>query len=141
MSENNTEPNADSVGKQAKHVGQFWLDFAKKHKGEIAVVGTTYLFLKQGVIRKDVKNIADTVHHLTKGMQALVEHGENTTRSIEDLYKHVDEFYGRTDDLYRYQGGQDELFQEQAQQIEELQRTKQDLFTQFFGERPGSKQQ
>lgn len=125
-----------------ENLGNPYMEFFKQYKSEITVTGLTILAVKHRAFRRDFRVLADTVSHLTKGLEALVEHGEHVANNIEELYARTDELANDHNHIFKTLDDNEvhlyaiDRWQETAQEkIEGLEKTKQDLFAQFFGER------
>ena len=77
-----------------------YVEFFQQYKGEIAVAGLTILTVKHRAFRRDFRILADTVSNLTKGLEALVEHGARVNDHVEELYARTDELASWQNDHY-----------------------------------------
>lgn len=114
---------------------EHWKNFFKEYQTPILFGAVAILALKNRGLRRDINTLAsateDTVkaaHLMIDGMQAFERDLGWLGADSKEIAQHFDELYERTNELAAWQNV--------AQgKIEDLEKTKTDMFTQFFGER------
>jgi len=126
---------SDNITKRTKSTLEEYKDFFKEYKTEIGSTALVLLAMHHFGLRKDFRKLAKTTRGLAELGAKSADLSAEVAENVERLNGDVDEVFRRLDLLKDWLNEVGQITNVQADRIEELEKTKQDLFTQFFGDR------